>query len=76
MLFRSHWPTEEGVGSKIPEYYAIRTAEWKYVEYSTGERELYDLVNDPNELDNLAGDQSHQDIEAELANRLAELKKE
>ena len=44
-----HWPTEEGVGSIIPEFYSIRTLEWKYTEYETGECELYDLVNDPYE---------------------------
>ena len=27
----------------------------KYAEYATGERELYDLVRDPSELDNAAG---------------------
>lgn len=38
----------------VREYYAYRTATYKYVEYNNGERELYDLVNDPYELDNLA----------------------
>jgi len=71
-----HWPTEEGVGAMIPEYYAVRTHEWKYVEYVTGEKELYDLVNDPYELKNVAGKAKYRDIETQLANRLAELKKE
>ncbi|MBC8163353.1 MAG: sulfatase [Roseiflexaceae bacterium] len=35
-------------------YQGLRTATYKYVEYSTGERELYDLVADPYELQNLA----------------------
>ena len=30
----------------------LRTATFKYVEYDTGEREYYDLVADPDELDN------------------------
>ena len=71
-----HWPTEEGVGSMIPEFYSIRTAEWKYTEYSTGEVELYDLVNDPFELENLAGKRDYREIQAELAARLQELKSE
>jgi hypothetical protein len=29
-------------------------AGYTYVEYATGERELYDLTADPNELDNMA----------------------
>lgn len=36
----------------IPNYRAFRTAHVTYVEYSTGERELYDLRIDPFELDN------------------------
>ena len=71
-----HWPTEEGVGSMIPEFYSIRTADWKYTEYSTGEVELYDLVNDPFELENLAGKRDYREIQAELAARLQELKAE
>jgi arylsulfatase A-like enzyme len=35
---------------------AVRTDRWKYTELiTTGERELYDLLNDPWELQNLAG---------------------
>lgn len=75
-ILLEHWPAEEGVGSMIPEFYAVRTMEWKYVEYVTGEKELYDLVNDPYELVNLAGKRDYRDIEAELAARLKELKEE
>jgi arylsulfatase A-like enzyme len=38
----------------IPEFQGIRIAGWTYIEYATGERELYDLVNDPDELNNIA----------------------
>lgn len=37
-----------------PEYHGVRTERYLYVEYVTGERELYDLRSDPNELRNLA----------------------
>jgi len=37
-----------------PSYEAIRTARFLYVEYADGEREFYDLQNDPYELNNLA----------------------
>jgi N-acetylglucosamine-6-sulfatase len=33
----------------------IRTNQYKYVEYSNGEVELYDLLKDPYELENIAG---------------------
>ena len=34
-------------------YEAMRTERFLYVEYQDGEREFYDLANDPDELDNL-----------------------
>jgi N-acetylglucosamine-6-sulfatase len=37
-----------------PSYEAMRTSDFLYVEYKGGEREFYDLRNDPYELDNLA----------------------
>jgi N-acetylglucosamine-6-sulfatase len=75
-ILLEHWPTEEGVGSMIPEFYSVRTMEWKYTEYGTGEKELYDLVNDPYELQNLAGKSAYKEIQAKLAVRLQELKAE
>ena len=41
--------------SNIPEFQGLRTAGYTYVEYATGEKELYDLTKDPDELTNLAG---------------------
>lgn len=73
-LLLEHWPTEEGVGAIIPEFYSVRTMDWKYIEYVTGECELYDLVNDPYELQNLADRWRYRDIQTELEARLAELK--
>jgi hypothetical protein len=52
----------------------LRTATWKYVEYSTGEKEFYDLVNDPYEEESLQKDPAYQDVIDELANRLDALK--
>jgi arylsulfatase A-like enzyme len=43
-------PVETGIWSWV----GLRTDRWKYVEYATGESELYDLTNDPWELRNLA----------------------
>jgi arylsulfatase A-like enzyme len=75
-ILLEHWPTEEGIGSKIPEFDAVRTVDWKYVEYSTGEKELYDLNNDPYELENIADKPAYADIQKQLKVRLDELKKE
>jgi hypothetical protein len=46
------------------------------VEYSTGEKELYDLINDPYELENLANKPQQAEIQQQLKLRLDELKKE
>ena len=40
---------------RIPTYRALRTRDMTYVEYETGERELYDLRRDPSELENGIG---------------------
>lgn len=79
-LLIEHWPdadlTESAVGSIIPEYFAIRTQEWKYVEYTTGEKELYNLKTDPYELENLASAAEYASLQADLAKRLQALKKQ
>jgi N-acetylglucosamine-6-sulfatase len=41
--------------SAIPEFQGLRTAGYTYVEYATGEKELYDLTQDPDQLVNRAG---------------------
>ncbi len=42
-----------------PSFWGLRTERWTYVEYASGERELYDDVADPHQLHNLAGDPQH-----------------
>ena len=50
----------------------IRTADSVYVEYGTGESELYDLAQDPHQLANLAGEADPFLVSA-LSARLGEL---
>ena len=51
----------------------VRTREWKYVHDPMGDKdELYDLVNDPWELTNVAGDPAHREVLDEMRLRLAE----
>lgn len=61
-------------GGGKPSFWAIRTAAWKYAELDTGERELYDMINDPFELANVAGAPQHAALEASLASDLAMLR--
>jgi arylsulfatase A-like enzyme len=53
---------------------SMREADWKYTEYPNGEAELYDLVTDPLELDNVAGDPANAARIAAMAARLRELR--
>jgi arylsulfatase A-like enzyme len=39
--------------ASLPAYSAVRSTRYLYVEYATGERELYNLHNDPAELTNI-----------------------
>lgn len=48
----------------------IRTQRWKYVEYTTGDRELYDLLADPGETQNLIDTPGFASIGKELAQTL------
>jgi arylsulfatase A-like enzyme len=73
--------TTSGLGSEgdkisgLPKYAAIRSGQFKWVEYANGERELYDLATDPSELTNKAADPALADVRALLAKRLARLRK-
>jgi arylsulfatase A-like enzyme len=60
-----------GSSGYVGPWRAIRTRTWHWVEYDTGERELYDLVTDPFEMENLAG--TLPEVEADLAAQLQEL---
>jgi arylsulfatase A-like enzyme len=51
----------------------VRSARWKYVRYSTGEEELYDLDADPSELENLAARPTEEETRSRLRARLREL---
>ena len=51
----------------------IRTAEWKYVHrYSDHPNELYDLVNDPDERNNLVGDPAQAARVNDMRNQMEE----
>jgi N-acetylglucosamine-6-sulfatase len=66
-------PEEFAYVRAIPNYFALRTARHNYVEYETGEKELYDLNADPTELTNIYNS-APQTLRSELKARLEALK--
>jgi N-acetylglucosamine-6-sulfatase len=56
-----------------PTYKAIRTQRYLYVEYNNGDRELYDLQNDPYELHSQHDNPAYASVKAVLATRLHNL---
>jgi N-acetylglucosamine-6-sulfatase len=55
-------------------YVGIRTKRYVYLEYATGERELYDLRSDPEQLVNMADRPEVAGIQDELATALERLR--
>jgi N-acetylglucosamine-6-sulfatase len=65
-----HW---SHLARGMPTYEALRTKDYLYVEYTTGERELYDLRVDPDELRNIVNS-VNAGVVTHLSKRLGELK--
>jgi arylsulfatase A-like enzyme len=57
-----------------PNYVGIRLGPYKYVEYQTGERELYHLTRDPAELHNKAGLPKWNDVQIYMDFVLSEMR--
>jgi arylsulfatase A-like enzyme len=50
--------------------YALSTRDWRYIRYSTGEEELYDIATDPHEWTNLVQKAQFKDKRIELQQKL------
>jgi N-acetylglucosamine-6-sulfatase len=73
---------DDALRSVVPSYWEVVTEQYAYIEYLTGEKELYDLEGDPAcgavnpacEMTNLAGEDAYADVVAELSARLDALR--
>jgi N-acetylglucosamine-6-sulfatase len=45
-----------GTQPRVPAWRAVRTTRWLYVEYRSGQREMYDLKNDPWQMNSVIDD--------------------
>ena len=64
---------------KRPTILAIRTKRWKYVTYPLDDSltcELYDMLNDPGELNNLVDSSEYSDVTERMKKELERLKSE
>jgi arylsulfatase A-like enzyme len=50
--------------------YSVRTANWRYIQYFDGDKELYNHSVDPNEWHNLANLSEHRERVASMASKL------
>jgi N-acetylglucosamine-6-sulfatase len=75
LLARAQEGRKRDILLETPDYAAVRTTRYVYVEHTTGERELYDLVRDPHQLESRHADPAFDTIRADLARRLAKLRR-
>ena len=60
---RKHFVISEIHGNGWPDAgYAVRKGKWKFCEYLSGKPALFDLENDPEELNNLAAKQTEDPV--------------
>ncbi|MBN1489240.1 MAG: sulfatase [Phycisphaerae bacterium] len=68
----SHWDYFDS-GTLWPEWRGVRTPRYTYAKWLGGKEELYDNIEDPYQMQDLASSEAHQDTLATLRTRLAEL---
>jgi N-acetylglucosamine-6-sulfatase len=73
LLFEGYYSNESTGGRTLRYYAGLRRGDFSYVEYRSGESELYDLAADPDQLQNMAGSPETADLERELSERLEAL---
>ena len=72
MNYVSHWDFFDS-GTVWPEWRGVRTDQFTYAKWLSGEEELYDDLADPYQMENLAGGQKHLPVLKKLRSRLKDL---
>lgn len=77
LLFEFYGPERPG-GGGVQAWKAVRTDTWKYIHWTNIEDadELYNLAEDPFEMNNLFTDEKYSAVVKEMQNELLNLRKE
>ena len=57
-----------------PQFNVVRSDRWFYAEWSSGHRELYDMIDDPEQLENVVSDPVHDEVIQQHQRWLTELR--
>lgn len=77
-VLEEHWEGGGGPRADSPTWAAVRTRQWKYIEYADRQQgtELYDIIGDPSELNNVTNESANADLKADLASQLRTMRAE
>ena len=53
--------------------YSYRTKDWRYIRYMNGQEELYNLIDDPYEWENLSDDDNRQSVKKKMNQEMMEI---
>jgi N-acetylglucosamine-6-sulfatase len=67
-------PLRDGRRRDVRFAIGVRTHDFLYVDYATGERELYDLARDPNQYDNVVDSPRYADVRRQLRAELQRMR--
>ncbi len=70
---RSARPAHQRIAAPVENFLSVRLGPYKYTEYETGDRELYDLSRDPYELQNIVRNRRYNGVHAFLKRQLNRL---
>ena len=64
---KAAWPHAAITQLQTPETYSVSHDHWRYIHYSNGDEELYDIAADPHEWTNLLHDKTTAELKARAA---------